>query len=118
MNMKIPASTENNSLQEKLQNQSFADFTSLEKIIDHNPLVVNPSTPLSEVIHLMSQRWGSSCQISNSEGNNNILSSSSASCVLVGLENQLQGIFTERDLVKLISDGVEFEGLTVAEVMT
>ena len=118
MNMKIPASTENNSLQEKLQNQSFADFTSLEKIIDHNPLVVNPSTPLSEVIHLMSQRWGSSCQISNSEGNNNILSSSSASCVLVGLENQLQGIFTERDLVKLISDGVEIEGLTVAEVMT
>ncbi|GEM_PF-1982994 len=118
MNIKIPASIENNSLKEQLQNQSLGDSTSLEKIIDSNPLVVTPSTPLSEVIHLMSQRWGSSCQLSNSETEGNIVSSSSASCVLVADKNQLQGIFTERDLVKLISDGVEIEGVIVAEVMT
>ena len=116
--MKIPASIDNNTFQEQLQNQSFTDFTSLEKIIDPNPLVVTPSLPLSEVIHLMSQRWGSSCQISTSETNDNILSSSSASCVLVASDNQLQGIFTERDLVRLISNDVKIEGVTVAEVMT
>ncbi len=117
--MKIPASIDNNTFQEQLQNQSFTDFTSLEKIIDPNPLVVTPSVSLSEVIHLMSQRWGSSCQTSNSQANdNNLLTSSSASCVLVASDNQLQGIFTERDLVRLISNDVKIEGVTVAEVMT
>ena len=116
--MKIPASIENNFLQEQLYNQSFADSTSLERIIDLNPLVVNPSTPLSEVLHLMSQRWGSSCQLSTSENEANILSSSSASCVLIADKNQLQGIFTERDLVRLISNGEKIEGVTVGQVMT
>jgi signal transduction histidine kinase len=117
--MKIPAQNCTNPLQEQLQNQSLSDFTSLEKIIDRNPLVVTPSVPLSEVIHLMSQRWGSSCQTSNSEINDSdLLASSSASCVLVASDNQLQGIFTERDLVRLISNDVKIEGVTVAEVMT
>ncbi|MEO0688405.1 MAG: hypothetical protein AAFY76_25920 [Cyanobacteria bacterium J06649_11] len=107
--MKIPASIENNFLQEQLQNQSCADLTSLEKIIDSNPLVVTPCTLLSEVIQLMSQRWGSSCRLSTSEGNdsNSLISSSSASCVLVADKNQLKlklilrknsGQFTEMQL--------------------
>ncbi|MDY6900939.1 MAG: CBS domain-containing protein [Cyanobacteriota bacterium] len=117
--MKIPAQNCTNPLQEQVQNQSLSDLTSLEKIIDRNPLVVTPSVLLSEVIHLMSQRWGSSCQMSNSEINDrNLLASSSASCVLVASDNQLQGIFTERDLVRLISNHVKIEGVTVAEVMT
>ncbi|MGB6301717.1 MAG: CBS domain-containing protein, partial [Rivularia sp. (in: cyanobacteria)] len=117
--MKIPAQNCTNPLQEQVQNQSLNDFTSLEKIIDRNPLVVTPSVMLSEVIHLMSQRWGSSCQMSSSESHDsNLLASSSASCVLVASDNQLQGIFTERDLVRLISNHVKIEGVTVAEVMT
>ena len=53
----------------------------------------------------MSQHWGSSCKTVNSEtDNSNVLTSSSASCVLIADKNQLQGIFTERDLVKLIYD--------------
>jgi signal transduction histidine kinase len=117
--MKIPAQNCTNPLQEQVQNQSLNDFTSLEKIIDRNPLVVIPSVMLSEVIHLMSQRWGSSCQMSSSESHDsNLLASSSASCVLVASDNQLQGIFTERDLVRLISNHVKIEGVTVAEVMT
>ncbi len=53
--MKVPAQNYTNSLQEKPQDQSLADFTSLEKIIDSNPLIVTPSMQLAEVIHLMSQ---------------------------------------------------------------
>lgn len=120
--MKIPAQTYTNPLQEqeKSQNQSLSDFTSLEKIIDSSPLIVSSSVTLAEVIHLMSQHWSNSCQLSKTQTDdiNSLLTSSSASCALVASENQLQGIFTERDLVRLISNGVKIEGVTVAEVMT
>ena len=118
--MKIPAQNEKNSLQEKPQDRFLADLTSLEKIIDPHPLIVTPYMQLAEVIHLMSQHWVTSCQMSetDSNDNNSLLTSSSVSCALVVLENQLQGIFTERDLVKMISNGEKIEGVTVAEVMT
>ncbi len=118
--MKIPAQNYTNSLEEKPQDRSLADFTSLEKIIDSNPLIVTPSMQLAEVIHLMSQHWVTSCQMSETDSNDNdsLLSSSPVSCALVVLENQLQGIFTERDLVKLISNDEKIAGVTVAEVMT
>jgi signal transduction histidine kinase/ActR/RegA family two-component response regulator len=119
--MKIPAQNKKNPLQEKPQNQSVSDFTSLEKIIDPHPLIVTPRMQIAEVIHLMSQHWVTSCQMSetDSSDNNSLLTSSnSVSCALVVSENQLQGIFTERDLVKLISNGEKIAGVTVAEVMT
>ncbi len=118
--MKIPAQNYNNSLQEKPQNHSQIDFICLEKIIDPHPLLVTPSMQLAEVIHLMSQHWVTSCQVSetNRNENNSLLTSSSVSCALVVSENQLQGIFTERDLVRLISNGEKIVGVTVAQVMT
>ncbi|MDJ0574579.1 MAG: PAS domain S-box protein, partial [Xenococcaceae cyanobacterium MO_234.B1] len=94
-------------------------FFSLEQVIDRYPLIVAPETPLTEVVHLM-QEWGNSCHLS---GNNNNSEASSIalinnSCALVVEEAQLQGIFTERDLVRLIATEKDLAEIAVGEVMS
>jgi PAS domain S-box-containing protein len=93
------------------------NFFSLDQVIDRQPLTVSPQTPLIEVISLM-QKWGNSCSFTDTEvtletdatiGTNN-------SCVLIVENSQLRGIFTERDLVKLIATGANTENVTVNEV--
>ena len=102
-------------------------FFSLEQVIDRQPITVSGETSLNKVISLM-QEWGNSCSFIDGEetlatdtdvGSNN-------SCVLVvekdkpnGLASQrLRGIFTERDLVKLVATGVNTQSVTVGEMMT
>ncbi|MGQ4647836.1 CBS domain-containing protein [Lyngbya aestuarii] len=46
------------------------------------------------------------------------MSGTSSSCVLVMEKQQLLGIFTERDLVRLTSEGRNFEDVKVGEVMS
>lgn len=87
-------------------------FFSLEQIIDRQPLTVTPDTPLAEVIKLMQHR-GNSCSVDSSEDT----AASNSSCVLIVEDNRLQGIFTERDLVKLIATETHLE-VAVASVMT
>lgn len=92
----------------------------LEEAIDRNPLIVTPDTLLLDAIALMSQARGSRCSLSEAntpleaipryEGN--------SSCVLVMEGSQLLGIFTERDIVWLTAEGIPFEGIKIAEVMT
>ncbi len=91
------------------------NFFSLEQVVDSQPLTVTADTHLSEVIRQM-QEWGNSCSFNDNEtdaplGSNN-------SCVLVVENSQLRGIFTERDLVKLIANETNTENVTVGEVMT
>ena len=61
-------------------------------------MTVIPETRLTEVIRQMQER-----------ANHN--------CTLVMKDTQLQRIFTERDLVRLIAAGRDLAGITVAEVM-
>ncbi|MEM7595878.1 MAG: CBS domain-containing protein, partial [Cyanobacteria bacterium P01_A01_bin.83] len=61
-------------------------------------LVVPPNTLLSEAIALMSQ--------------------DRHSCILIESQHQIKGIFTERDLIKLIAAAIDFAQLTIAEVMS
>lgn len=102
-------------------------FFSLSQIIDRQPLTVTPDTLIAEAIDLMQKR-GSSCSVDSSDSVGN------SSCVLVVKNRQLKGIFTERDLVRLIAFGnpavkaaesskmiaadTELAGVAISEVMS
>ncbi|MGB5635370.1 MAG: PAS domain S-box protein [Waterburya sp.] len=93
-------------------------FFALEQLIDRQPLTVPSKTPLTKVIRLM-QEWGNSCNFSEAKtSDNDPTVYSNNSCVLIVENSQLRGIFTERDLVRLIADGTDTESATVDEVMT
>lgn len=121
------------------KNDSPMYLPTLEQVIDRAPLVVEPDTPLADVITLMGQ-LRSSCPLEpglsgdpltppvddlNTVLAPPILGDSRASCVFV-MENtpespqssRLKGIFTERDLVQLIAAGHQLKGATIAEVMS
>ncbi|MDJ0703598.1 MAG: GAF domain-containing protein [Leptolyngbyaceae cyanobacterium MO_188.B28] len=92
----------------------------LEQIIYRHPLVVAPETPLAEVIDLMSQSLLRICRLTEDGEplDDNPVDRLSLSCVLVMADIQLLGIFTERDMVRLVAVGGNLAGLTVADVMT
>lgn len=91
-------------------------FFSLEQVIEYQPLTVALETPLAEVVSLM-QEWGNSCSTNKIAPTTETFISTNNSCVLVAQNNRLEGIFTERDLVKLIAAGFDRDA-TIAEVMT
>ncbi len=115
------------------------NLPSLASIIDRQPLTVDPDMRLVEVIALMSQAKGRRCLLPNS---NPLLKSADDlddrsrsvsggespeleisintphSSVLVLVADQLVGIFTERDLVRLTASQRNLENITVSEVMT
>ena len=95
------------------------NFLSLEQIIDRHPLRVAPDLQLTEVIRLM-QEWGNSCHLLKNLDPSpaSFTTQINNSCALVVADAQLQGIFTEKDLVRLIADGIDLEGITVEEVMS
>lgn len=81
--------------------------------IDPNPLIVAPDTPLVEVIGLMSQSPFSRCELGGAAPDSSVRSS----CVLVMQNQELQGIFTERDIVRLAAENRSLEECTIADVM-
>nr|WP_263858238.1 CBS domain-containing protein [Waterburya agarophytonicola] len=85
----------------------------MSQIIDRQPLTVSPSTPLSEAVRLMQDR-GNSCRVSSSEDT----AASNSSCVLIVEDNRLLGIFTERDLVKLIAREIDLTKMAVEQAMS
>lgn len=92
----------------------------LEEAIDRQPLTVAPDTPLVSAIALMSQVRGSSCLLDslNSTSDSPPVNEARSSCVLVMQGSQLLGIFTERNIVRLIASGMNFEQTMIAEVMS
>lgn len=92
---------------------------SLQQAVEEELLTVAPETPLAEVIRLMSQDWTTSCILEEEAKNSpNSLVSIHHSCVLAIANSQLEGIFTEQALVKIISSGRNIIGVTLAEVMS
>ncbi|AFZ56688.1 PAS domain S-box protein [Anabaena cylindrica FACHB-243] len=90
----------------------------LEPAISRQPLTIAPTACVVEAITLMSA-GGTNCSFSceiNAEAEL-ILAHAQSSCVLVVENNQLMGIITERDLVRLSSQGINLAGLTISEVM-
>ena len=93
-------------------------FFSLEQVIDRQPLTVAPETPLHKVIRLMHE-WVNSCLLPHeSRSGVDLTIDSNNSCALVLKNSQLQGIFTERDLLRLVAAGKSTAGVTVGEVMS
>ena len=115
----------------------------LDQVIDRSSLTVAPATPLAEVITLMGQRR-SSCSLNPDLAGMDIyqqlteianaptssaLRDATGICIFVvetslatsesqsAQNSQLQGIFTERDLVDLIASGKNLKNVTIAEVM-
>ncbi len=74
-------------------------YPSIDRVIERNPLTVSPDTALSRVIQLMDR------------GKN-------VSCILILLGNKPIGIFTERDLVKLVAENKSLEDYQIQEVMS
>ncbi|MEG4489513.1 CBS domain-containing protein [Microcoleus sp. D2_18a_B4] len=70
----------------------------LEQAIDPKPPVLPPDTPLKVAIGAMTQ--------------------ANASCILIAFEQQLLGIFTERDVVKITASEIPLAGVAISEVMT
>ncbi|MBE7385706.1 MAG: PAS domain S-box protein [Leptolyngbya sp. SIO1E4] len=91
----------------------------VEQILDYQPLTVDPNTTVESVVEQMGQAAGRACQLAEVESNvPQPMSTASSSCALIVAENRLLGIFTERDLVRLVAEGAELDGVTVSEVMT
>ena len=92
----------------------------LEDAIDRYPLTVAPDDPLEQVVARMSRARGSGCSLiaENSSALSTVQPEPRSSCALAMQGDELTGIFTERDIVRLTAAGTAFVGLTVGEVMT
>ncbi|MBE9039391.1 CBS domain-containing protein [Oscillatoriales cyanobacterium LEGE 11467] len=97
---------------------------SLEDAIDRHPLIVSPQTPLLEAIALMNQTRADICSMADSILDGSIalrdtipLTGARSSCVLAIEGDELVGIFTERDIVRLTAAGVDFAGVRVDRIM-
>lgn len=80
--------------------------------IDRQVLMIPPALPLSQAIASMGA-LRSNCGLTAGSSN-----SRHASCALVVEDEQIIGIFTERDIVRLTAEGVDLGVLTIADVMT
>ncbi|MBE9166880.1 PAS domain S-box protein [Pleurocapsales cyanobacterium LEGE 06147] len=111
----------------------------LEEVLDCYPLIVSPDTPLSEALDQMSRTRGRNCSLYELGGHAETLRGARdsidqtnfylptdeqsivarpSSYALVMSQERLVGIFTERDLVKLVASGVNVTEATIADVMT
>jgi signal-transduction protein with cAMP-binding, CBS, and nucleotidyltransferase domain len=97
----------------------FRSGSVIEDAIDRHPLTVSPDALLVDVIVLMSQTRGGQCTLPDGHEPLEAISLREArsSGVLIMQNARLLGIFTERDIVQLIAAGVQFQGLSIGEVM-
>jgi CBS domain-containing protein len=90
----------------------------LEKAIDRHPLMVPPSTSLIEAIALLGktpfQKQTTTNELELSKSGEKEVRTS---CVLVIEGQKLLGILTERDIVRLTAQKIDFATVTVADVM-
>lgn len=109
------------------QTNSSMYLPTLNEVIDRQPLTVDPDTLLVEVITLMSQNRDH-CLLIDAFEEEELTSSfdfesestekfRNFSYVLVLNSSQVEGIFTERDLVQLIASDQDFSNLKIKEVM-
>jgi CBS domain-containing protein len=91
----------------------------LSSAIVRNPLVVTPETTVVEAIAQMSG-IRTICQTVNTAQSkpDDINIEERSSCVVVLRDEQLVGILTERDMVRLITQNPTLENLLIRDVMT
>ena len=94
-----------------------SEVAAFKKAIDDHPLVVVPETPLRTVILQMRHRTKQGA-VSSQFSEQAIPSAHRVSYALVMADQQLLGIFTERDVVRLSAQDIDFASVTIADVMT
>ncbi len=92
----------------------------LEEAIDYHPLITEPETLLTEVVLLMNQRQEFKCLLPDwrQDSQSTINQQNNSNCVLIVEDQKIVGIFTQRDLVRLIAKNFDFHGVAISEVMT
>ncbi|NER79366.1 MAG: PAS domain S-box protein [Leptolyngbya sp. SIO1D8] len=100
-------------------NQRALSSLSIDQVLDFQPLIVSPDTTVDNVIKQMGQTMGkvvgaSEVELSSSRSEPN----SHFNYALVIAENQLLGIFTARDLVRLVAADISLETVAISAVMT
>ncbi|MBD2356534.1 PAS domain S-box protein [Tolypothrix sp. FACHB-123] len=103
-----------------MQNDHLFALPTLAQVIDPHPLTVTPDTTVMDAIAFMSQARDRSCSLDDGKSTSTLSSSYSGlnNYVLVTEQANLRGIFTERDVVRLIATGVNLANIKVSEVMT
>ncbi|WP_448266686.1 PAS domain S-box protein [Nostoc sp. DSM 114159] len=101
-------------------NDRLINLPSLNHVINYSPLTINPDSFVIEAILLMSQQGCINYASSNLNSSLNLTfgNQPKSGCVLVMDGGNLLGIFTERDVVRLIASRIDLSGVTMAEVMT
>ncbi|MEM7773623.1 MAG: CBS domain-containing protein, partial [Cyanobacteria bacterium P01_A01_bin.37] len=100
-------------------NHSPLQFLSIDQVLDRNPFTVLPDATVSDVVERMSRATGQACQLSEIAPDPSPLDPNVyRGYALVVSEHHLLGIFTERDLVRLVANETNLEAITIADVMT
>lgn len=81
-----------------MESNSFENWPTLEQIVDRTPLQVTPDTSVLEAVALMDNQ--------------------DRSCALVVDGFKLVGIFTQRDLVKIIAKGINLSKTKIQQINT
>ena len=93
-------------------NPKLINLPSLHQIINYSPLTISPDSYVIDAINLMNQQQDHTIAVDNNliqEGNDYIL-------VVEG--GRLQGIFTVRDVLRLIALNTNLSAVKMAEVMS
>ncbi|BBC24560.1 CBS domain-containing protein [Pseudanabaena sp. ABRG5-3] len=100
----------------------------LKSVIEYSPLIVTPETPLLDAIAMISQAHYPSCSIDELDITDHTDVTFSAnqlpqlgvrnSCVLVKQNQDLVGILTARDVVRITAQEIDFGKAKVADFMT
>ncbi|MEM8641478.1 MAG: CBS domain-containing protein [Cyanobacteria bacterium P01_G01_bin.54] len=90
----------------------------LADAIDRKPLTVSADTSLAAAIAALNQSHHHTCWLTESETlATPDIHVARASCVLVVQDRTLLGIVTERDVVRLTAESIDWQAATVADVM-
>lgn len=91
----------------------------LDKIIDRNPVTVKPDTSVQNAIELMSgvRNKGNPLETNNNSFSSLTKADKQSSYLLVMEEEEIVGIFTEKDVVKLIAAGTDLSDKKISEFM-
>lgn len=90
-------------------NQQLINLPNLSQIIDYSPLTISADSCVMEAINLINQTQ-------NYQFNNRLKQTNDY--VLVVNQNELQGIFTIKDVLRVIALNINLLGVKIAEVMT
>ncbi|AUT01084.1 histidine kinase [Nostoc sp. CENA543] len=90
------------------------DLPNLEQVMEDAPVTVTSDILLIDVIDLMNRTLG----IDSSLGAGNLPQQRYIGCILIVEGKRLIGIFTLKDVVRVIASGQDLSGVRIGEVMT